>query len=334
MKKSMKIFLGTIASLALIGLILNIVFNSLQHAANREYSISTERFDKKLDDLASSYGASGMSENTKNLIIDFISMIPLEVRDKNNVIVTDQFGNIVYQLDSDYITGDSKKINIAWGNQYAVMTDEKTGVNSWLSIRNMGGYRPPYDGSDAFKQIGNVKYNVGLNELLTAYERQYPQDTDKQVSIFQTGANDAVQYLFWFRDGLVDSALDESLQGNVNSIDYYSYISAGTCLIIIYWLLLPIWVFLDARRRQTQPLPWALLVLLTNVVGLIVYWIVQSQNGKAQPASACPACGKAVKKGYPYCPWCASALVKACKQCGKPLEPGWIACPWCGKKID
>jgi RNA polymerase subunit RPABC4/transcription elongation factor Spt4 len=111
---------------------------------------------------------------------------------------------------------------------------------------------------------------------------------------------------------------------------YTFMILMGLILLLTYWLLAPVWVFLDARKRQNQPLPWAVLVLLTNIVGLIVYWIVQTQSVKVNPALVCPACGNAVHKNHLYCPWCAAPLVKACKNCGKTLEKEWVACPWCG----
>jgi hypothetical protein len=109
---------------------------------------------------------------------------------------------------------------------------------------------------------------------------------------------------------------------------------AGVMLVLLYWLLTPVWVFLDARRRQTQPLPWALLVLLTNLVGLSVYWIYHMQNAKTEPARSCPSCGKDVRKGYLFCPWCAVLLTKKCKGCGKELEKDWVACPWCGGPVE
>ncbi|MGI6208136.1 MAG: hypothetical protein ACOYEW_07965 [Anaerolineae bacterium] len=47
--------------------------------------------------------------------------------------------------------------------------------------------------------------------------------------------------------------------------------------LALYWLTLPLWVFLDARPRGENALLWAAFVLVTNLVGLIAYLLVLSR---------------------------------------------------------
>jgi FlaG/FlaF family flagellin (archaellin) len=45
----------------------------------------------------------------------------------------------------------------------------------------------------------------------------------------------------------------------------------------IYWLALPIWTWLDARRRGEKAVIWAIFVLLGNLVALTAYLLVRSK---------------------------------------------------------
>jgi len=49
---------------------------------------------------------------------------------------------------------------------------------------------------------------------------------------------------------------------------------------IMYWLGLPLWVYLDARTRGETAALWAIFVLLTNLVGLLAYLIVISKTSE------------------------------------------------------
>ena len=64
-----------------------------------------------------------------------------------------------------------------------------------------------------------------------------------------------------------------------------------------YWILVPWWVYLDASWRRMEPMPWAMLTLLTNVVGLVTYLVIRYPDPRA-----CPKCGagKARKRVSPF----------------------------------
>lgn len=47
--------------------------------------------------------------------------------------------------------------------------------------------------------------------------------------------------------------------------------------LAVYWLGLPLWVYLDASSRGEAAVLWGALVLLTNLVGLLAYLIVISK---------------------------------------------------------
>jgi len=49
----------------------------------------------------------------------------------------------------------------------------------------------------------------------------------------------------------------------------------GLLSIILYWLSLPLWVYLDARQRGERARIWAIFVLIGNLVALIAYLLVR-----------------------------------------------------------
>jgi len=53
--------------------------------------------------------------------------------------------------------------------------------------------------------------------------------------------------------------------------------------LIAVWILLAVWVYRDAKKRGMEATLWLLLVLLTGIIGLIVYLIVRREHPIQQP---------------------------------------------------
>lgn len=118
----------------------------------------------------------------------------------------------------------------------------------------------------------------------------------------------------------------------------YSITSLFSLALLIIWIMVIVWVYRDAERRGMNGILWALLVLIGNIIGLIIYLILRSDAAfapKTEPATqTCPKCQKPVSSTYVFCPYCAAKLHPVCPECGKPTEEGWKACPHCGKKLS
>jgi hypothetical protein len=97
------------------------------------------------------------------------------------------------------------------------------------------------------------------------------------------------------------------------------------------WLLLPSWVFVDARARGVRRAAlWAFLTALSLLVGFVVYLIARPEHLRAL---SCPGCGKDVDGGA-YCPHCGRDLSAAfCATCRYPLKADWVYCPTCRTEI-
>ena len=48
--------------------------------------------------------------------------------------------------------------------------------------------------------------------------------------------------------------------------------------LVVVWILLAVWVYRDAKKRGMEATLWLLLVLLTGLIGLIVYLIVRRDH--------------------------------------------------------
>jgi hypothetical protein len=100
---------------------------------------------------------------------------------------------------------------------------------------------------------------------------------------------------------------------------------------VFLWLLLPTWVYVDARERGVRRAPlFAFLTVISSLVGLVVYLIARPEDMRRL---SCPGCGREVNGGA-YCPHCGRDLSAAfCAACRYPLKPEWAFCPACRAEI-
>lgn len=105
---------------------------------------------------------------------------------------------------------------------------------------------------------------------------------------------------------------------------------AGLAFVFL-WILLPTWVYVDARERGVRRAPlFAFLTVISSLVGLVVYLIARPEDGRTL---ACPGCGREVNGGA-FCPHCGRDLSAAfCVTCRYPLKPEWGFCPSCRTEI-
>lgn len=118
---------------------------------------------------------------------------------------------------------------------------------------------------------------------------------------------------------------------------------------VAFTIAIVVWTFRDMRSRSRDILAQilaALVVLIFNIPGLLIYYLMRPKETLAEgyeralaeeallqdieEKQACPGCKQAVQPDYMVCPNCHTKLRKPCVSCGKPLHLKWSLCPYCG----
>lgn len=95
-----------------------------------------------------------------------------------------------------------------------------------------------------------------------------------------------------------------------------------------YWVLVAWWVYLDSTWRRMDGVPWAVLTLVTNVIGLVTYLVIRYPDPRI-----CGQCGASIPTGHKYCPFCGSEAEAMCPHCQAPVKGVWQFCPVCAARL-
>ncbi|NIM11793.1 MAG: hypothetical protein GTO45_06710 [Candidatus Aminicenantes bacterium] len=97
---------------------------------------------------------------------------------------------------------------------------------------------------------------------------------------------------------------------------------------VFLWLLLPSWVYIDARKRDVKrAFMWAILTVVSFGFAFIVYIITRPAELKT---FHCPECEKELNGTKAFCPYCGLDLSSTiCPQCQYSIKPDWQFCPNC-----
>jgi hypothetical protein len=77
----------------------------------------------------------------------------------------------------------------------------------------------------------------------------------------------------------------------------------------IIGILLAIWVYRDAEKRGGSSVLWLLIVLITGIIGLIIWLVVRPPIGgkpkqQSDQGRMCPSCGRNIPMDAQVCPYC------------------------------
>ena len=88
-------------------------------------------------------------------------------------------------------------------------------------------------------------------------------------------------------------------------------------------------VYYDAKRREMEPLLWALVsALVPYFIGLIAYLIARKPQG-----TFCSNCGGTIPERSAFCPQCGHSFQRPCSNCGRSSDPSARFCPYCGTQV-
>ena len=123
--------------------------------------------------------------------------------------------------------------------------------------------------------------------------------------------------------------------------------------LVVVYLALIWWTYLDARRRIEDPvlIACATAASVFPFLGTVVYTILRPPEFledreerelelraaelelRQRIEQSCPHCEYPVEKTYLRCPNCERRLRNPCRKCHKPLDPRWGICPYCETEV-
>lgn len=104
--------------------------------------------------------------------------------------------------------------------------------------------------------------------------------------------------------------------------------AAVVFFFMVYWAGLAVWIYQDAAKAKLPAWLWGLVVLFTNVVGVLVYQIYKHAS------LICPNCGASQSRQHHFCSCCGAVLGQTCRKCGAQIHKEDQYCPNCGSKIN
>jgi RNA polymerase subunit RPABC4/transcription elongation factor Spt4 len=98
-------------------------------------------------------------------------------------------------------------------------------------------------------------------------------------------------------------------------------------IFIIYWIGVALWVYKDANQRKVNSALWGSIVLVTNIVGVIVYTMYKQTN------KVCYRCGAIQSKDNIFCGSCGAQINERCDECSSIVGKNQNYCNSCGHKL-
>jgi hypothetical protein len=300
-----------------------------------------ESFDK----IGSELEFNGINDKIKEYADKFNKLFNDYSNDYSNIIITDEAGNIVYNSNSGFIPENGKfqvlvnPMNGSEGGNYdpstAYIIDNKNSIK-YVAALNMRHNTDKLRELSASNPLTGVLFsqnhdvnNYGQMIIKNADGSSYSISNDLNILLTHTYIGSKSLNLFCvYNSGNVRETAYSGYR-NLQSISNILMGGSGgfpLCLLvfILFWLLLPIWVFMDARKREFRAPLWANLTLAANVVGLLVYLVVRPEYPK------CVNCGEQLNNRFIVCPYCGTRNKELCPSCGQVVEEHWVARPYCG----
>jgi len=138
----------------------------------------------------------------------------------------------------------------------------------------------------------------------------------------------------------------------VGNIDFNMFGTLFIVALIVFWLVIIGWVWIDSSERTSKKglkIGYILLVIFFNIFGLIIYLIIRPSETieeiywedlerrylkyETSELGDCPRCGSQLYPGYVFCTDCGYRLKVKCPQCGVLIDKDHLFCEYCGFKI-
>ncbi len=144
-----------------------------------------------------------------------------------------------------------------------------------------------------------------------------------------------------------------NLLESIGNIDFTFIWEIFLYSLIVFWIVVLYWVWLDSGERtsnKTVKFSYVLLVAVLNIVGLIIYLIIRPTQTieeiywsdlerrylKYETAELgdCTKCGRQLFPGFNFCPHCRETIKIKCPNCRVNIDKRSKFCPFCGTLIE
>ena len=254
--------------------------------------------------ISETFKKEGITDKVKSQLNKLAS----DSKDINNVIVLDKDNNILYKANNSLIE-DNKKLQLT---PYEM--DSK--------------YLKDDINKDVLYKVVKEE-NIILNKDYILNNKSVRLDMDEEFSYERDFASKDIYLLNYLSDRSTQSKI--LIIRTVNPIPYAERLIeiTGALLALIlgvYWIGLALWAYQDANKKRLNPSLWGLLILITNLVGLIVY-LIYKQN-----SIACYKCGSLQSRYNSYCSNCGTKTNESCNNCNAIINKNDNYCSKCGNK--
>lgn len=153
----------------------------------------------------------------------------------------------------------------------------------------------------------------------------------RDSSFYESGSADMTVYMLSFLDarGAGDKIYIISSPTTVagGAVTLKVIAAVVVLLFMVYWVLLALWAYSNASKSKLNGFLWGIVVLLTNIAGVLVYEIYKHAN------ATCPACGASQSRLHLYCTNCGQKLGRTCEVCGAQIGRKDLHCSRCGTPV-
>lgn len=228
--------------------------------------------------------------------------------DITDILLLDNRNNILYSANST---------DLAWDSAFELNNNFQNG-GFLVSEKND-------DAAFHFVKKDEFMLSAVFAEKFTEIQEEYDED-NFYLNNFQ---NKKVYMISFLRTGADGNKV--YIIGDPIPVSYgIPALKISACiamlLFMIYWIIIALWVYQNARKSRLYAPVWGIVTLFTNIGGVLIYVIYKNIN------SVCAFCGTVQSKTNLFCIHCGKKIGVSCPECGHTISLRGNYCPKCGHK--
>lgn len=248
--------------------------------------------------------------NNSEKIKQSIEQLAASSDDIVDVLLLDEENNIIYS---------AKNTNLAWDSVFELKRSDSGGKFLVSDVNPDVAFR--YVNKEEF-----MLTSVFANDFGRIYE-EYDEE-NFYLENFQTKKPYMLSLLEKNVDGIKSYVISDPNPVPYGMLSLKIAASLLMLLFMLYWIIIALWVYQNARKSHLSAPVWGIVALFTNLAGVLVYLIYKHIN------KACAFCGAVQPTANIFCTFCGNKIGTTCTKCGHSLKPDDKYCPKCGHKRE